>query len=301
MLRVKKDHIFADFGHGIGNACLQASYSIGCETKGIELVSARYFVSEALNRALDKATRVESLSNVSTPGALFKASLDGDAHRLMHHLFLQQLKPEMMNFAAGRVGLKHGRIEDPKHRDWLTDVDAVFVNNFNEVFGRRSTYATKRTIDDYIAALFAKMKPGSAMVTMEPIYSLDQTQNEANAARRRHKLAESSDASFYEVEELELGLACESVSWSEGEATGAHEQLLYVHKYTRLAQEHSDEGAVFLCTNPTCGHAKNAIPIPACIEDEKGLLVLNYCPGCKSSGRRKKRKNAPKLPYSPGR
>ena len=56
MLCVRKDHIFADFGHGIGNACLQASYTIGCQSKGIELVNARFYVSEALNRSIVKAT-----------------------------------------------------------------------------------------------------------------------------------------------------------------------------------------------------------------------------------------------------
>ena len=202
------------------------------------------------------------------------------------------IQPEMRNYAAGRVELKLGRIEDPQHRDWLTDVNAVFVNNFNEVFGSRSTFKDQRTIDDYIAALFAKMKPGTSMVTMEPIISLEQTQSEANAARRRNKLAESTDASFYEVEKVELGPANECVSWS---TEGGNIEPIYCHKYTRLEQENGTDGSVFLCTNGSCKLAKAATPIPAfTVEEGSGLLVLNYCPGCKSSGRRKERKRKPR-------
>lgn len=71
MLHLKKNHIFADFGHGIGNACLQAAYTIGCEAKGIELVNARFYVSEALNRSLAKATLEKSSKNVSLLAVVF--------------------------------------------------------------------------------------------------------------------------------------------------------------------------------------------------------------------------------------
>lgn len=53
---LKKHQTFADLGHGVGNACLQASYTVGCKSKGIELIDARYFVSEAFHRAMDVAT-----------------------------------------------------------------------------------------------------------------------------------------------------------------------------------------------------------------------------------------------------
>lgn len=34
-------HVFLDIGHGVGNAVLQAAYTVGCESLGIELVNLR--------------------------------------------------------------------------------------------------------------------------------------------------------------------------------------------------------------------------------------------------------------------
>jgi hypothetical protein len=40
--------VICDLGHGIGNLIIQAAYTIGCECRGIELISARHSVAEAL-------------------------------------------------------------------------------------------------------------------------------------------------------------------------------------------------------------------------------------------------------------
>jgi cyclopropane fatty-acyl-phospholipid synthase-like methyltransferase len=47
-------HVFLDVGHGIGNACLQAAFTVGCKAKGVELVEARYFASKAFHRSIVK-------------------------------------------------------------------------------------------------------------------------------------------------------------------------------------------------------------------------------------------------------
>jgi precorrin-6B methylase 2 len=36
VLRLERHEVFLDVGHGAGNTCLQAAYTIGCEARGIE-------------------------------------------------------------------------------------------------------------------------------------------------------------------------------------------------------------------------------------------------------------------------
>lgn len=65
-MNLSKEHVFVDLGHGIGNACLQASYTIGCRSRGIELVDSRFYVSEAFHRSLAKVTQDMRLKDVSS-------------------------------------------------------------------------------------------------------------------------------------------------------------------------------------------------------------------------------------------
>jgi cyclopropane fatty-acyl-phospholipid synthase-like methyltransferase len=46
ILQLNEHDIFLDFGHGIGNICIQAAYTIGCEARGIELVQERNLISK---------------------------------------------------------------------------------------------------------------------------------------------------------------------------------------------------------------------------------------------------------------
>ena len=36
VLKVDKSEVFLGIGHGVGNTCLQAAYTIGCKARGIE-------------------------------------------------------------------------------------------------------------------------------------------------------------------------------------------------------------------------------------------------------------------------
>jgi len=36
ILDLQATNLFLDIGHGIGNTCLQAAYTIGCDARGIE-------------------------------------------------------------------------------------------------------------------------------------------------------------------------------------------------------------------------------------------------------------------------
>lgn len=41
VVSLKYFHLFLDIGHGVGNTVLQAAYTVGCESLGIELVNLR--------------------------------------------------------------------------------------------------------------------------------------------------------------------------------------------------------------------------------------------------------------------
>jgi hypothetical protein len=118
------------------------------------------------------------------------------------------------------------------------------------------------------------MAPGATMVTLHPL-ALGPSIDQANTARRKHKLPESSNASFYSVEKIVLGKACDTVKWNQ---KSGNENLIYVYKYTRLQQDTGTE-SVFLCCNPNCVLAMESVPIPATTTNDEGRCVINRC-GC---------------------
>lgn len=54
ILQLQRDDLFLDVGHGIGNACLQAAYTVGCEARGIEVVKDRYDIGLRFQEALEE-------------------------------------------------------------------------------------------------------------------------------------------------------------------------------------------------------------------------------------------------------
>lgn len=169
--------------------------------------------------------------------------------------------------------LREGSLEATKYRKFLTkNVTAAFVNNFNGVFRERSTEKPQlRFLDDYLAGLFATMAPGARLVSLHPL-PLCLSKEAANERRKRFGWAASDDASFFEMEEMDLDKANTSVSWSEG---GGCTNMIKIFKYTRLRQ--SVDHSVFLCCNPRCEKAKHAIPIDATILTNDDRVVLNKC------------------------
>jgi hypothetical protein len=182
------------------------------------------------------------------------------------------------NMIAGELRLRHGRMEAPEHREFLTNPQGItkaFANNFNGVFAdkcemKKQTYF----LDNYVAGTFAQMKVGSILVTLHPL-DLGPSQSEANHRRRQHGLVESFNSSFYEDEKVSLGMAKDVVSWSQ-----SSKDVIFVYKYTRVKQEPSDGESVFLCCNPLCDKAKLGTPIPATVSVPVAggeRVVMNYC------------------------
>ena len=55
VMLLTKDMVYLDIGHGIGNTCMQAAFTVGCEARGIEVVGdrddiARYFYEDLLKQ-----------------------------------------------------------------------------------------------------------------------------------------------------------------------------------------------------------------------------------------------------------
>ena len=245
ILELRREDIFLDIGHGVGNTCLHASFCTGCDSRGIEVVTDRHEIADKFR------------------GGMYAEHNCGEAPR-----------PEV-----GKVDLRLGRLEDPEQKDFLTKgVTRAYVNNFNGVFAERSSKnKDKWFLDDYISGIFASMAPGAIMVTFHPL-NLGLNRENANSLRSKHNLAESDHASYYESEKILLGQAFCTVKWNK---RSGNTNNIFVYKYKRLHQPgHHD--AVFLCSNPSCKMASDMVPIPATTKNEDGRCVINHCE-CKFS------------------
>lgn len=259
VLDLKKEDVFVDIGHGIGNSVLQAAFTIGCESRGIELIKYRNSVATDFQKNLEQQLFAEDDRKV------------------------------------GEVFLREGRLEDETHRVFLANPEIAgtgcvkaLANNFNGVFADRC-YTSKQVyfLDNYIAALFAEMKPGSMLVTLHPLLDLPLSFSGVTERRKRHNLKKCDEnASFYQVRKFIIGKANECVSWS---AHGSNRHDITVYRYERLEQK--SNRAVFLCTNPDCREAKRGIPIQATkkvtfdtISGNEVRVVINHCV-CNNSGK----------------
>lgn len=213
MTNLKPEEIFLDIGHGIGNATLQAAFTIGCESRGIEIVPERCRIAEQFRDIL-----LESVDIVAN-----------EEHGRRRKL--------------GKIEFREGCLKDPEHRQFISESDVVFVNNAHEIFGARSVADTgSATLDTHVGSLFGLMKPGARMVTLHPILCLGRSLTEENAKRRSLGLQESIDASFFLCEKHSLGI--DAVNWTYKE--------VWVYLYTRVHQSNSTGDAVFLCSNKKC-------------------------------------------------
>jgi hypothetical protein len=254
ILKLKLNDVFLDIGHGIGLLCLQAAYTAGCQARGIELVFGRHAVAQVFCESL----KCQNEQHPDRP--------------------------------AGVVLLRHGSLEDVAHRSFLVEgVTRVFFNNFNGVFGERSEMKGKTPwfLDDYVAGLFANMQPGSILVSLHPL-RLGRTRNQVNMDREKLKSRanknssmeenEDKNASFFDMDEIVLGKACDTVKWRQ--ESGCQNRII-LYKYTRLEQPAGR--AVFLCSNPDCRHARDRTLIDATKEigigdgGGGGRWVINHC------------------------
>jgi hypothetical protein len=265
VLNVNPDsgELFLDIGHGIGNAVLQAAYTLGCDARGIELDSDRNALAATFMAGFELLRRI---------------------HR----------ERDDRESKVGKIEFLRGQLQVEENREFLTSPGRIvkaFVNNYNGVFGEKSSLPGQAYhLDQFIAGLFAKMEPGSVLVTLHPL-SLGLRFKDAQKQRQKHGLsAGSSHASFFEFEKVSLGPKRDVFSFS-GKGKHFNEET-FCYKYTRLSQD-STEGAIFQCCNKACPRAQAGTPIPATevitvkfgrpAKKESRLVVNSTCPECKVS------------------
>lgn len=242
VLKLKRSDIFLDIGHGVGNACLQAAYCVGCESRGIEIIKDRYGVS------LEFQAQIETMA-----------------------CELQQTKGTSR--VAGNVVLKRGDLSDGALHNWLVSANKVFVNNFGGVFSHRceNQGGSQYHLDHYIAGLFASMEEEAILITLSDL-QMGPTRKEANNWRIANKMESSENASFFDVVKVELGESSQVFSWCQSSAKPA---IAYV--YRRLKQAAHLRSSTFFCCNRDCEHSSLGTPIQAVSINNEGKAVVGHC------------------------
>jgi hypothetical protein len=160
------------------------------------------------------------------------------------------------------------------HKNFVTEdgrrVVKAFVNNAHSVFGYRSAKIGMPQLDEYCAALFASMCPGSVMVTVDPLICLGRSLTEENDYRVKSLNLESHmDASYFEYNQYSIG--DHAVSWGDSE--------IFVHVYKRVEQSNEEGESRFICAYKDCIACTNGNATVALEYDEKHtdkIATLNY-------------------------
>lgn len=145
----------------------------------------------------------------------------------------------------------------------------AFVNNAHGVFGHRSSISGLPQLDEYCAALFAGMRPGSIMVTIEPLICLGRSLTEENDYRvNTLNLNSHIDASYFEHSHHSIGER--AVSWGDSE--------VFVHVYERVEQSNEEGESRFICAYKDCDACLNGIATNALHherESDEKISTLN--------------------------
>lgn len=167
------------------------------------------------------------------------------------------------NIVRGDIDLRNKDFCDEEQRSFIVEADVALVNNAMEIFsGRSQAPVNGPSLDDHIAGLFARMKPGARMVAFTAL-PLGLSLTEANEKRRKGKRNEpyDSDASFFECETFSLGREC--VSWTNKE--------INVYMYTRVQSASNKDVPMFTCHN--CGFKDSVL-------FENSNFLIKNCAKC---------------------
>ncbi len=145
----------------------------------------------------------------------------------------------------------------------------LFANNYNGVFSERADLSNGRFLDNYVASLFSRMKPGGRLVTLWEMSCLGESRSKRNEIRRSRNLPPSDDASFFEVETHVLNHPV--AEWSKGDIT--------VYVYTKVKQSgNNDWDPVHICGAGGCRMAEQGFQVCP-IQNEEKLLDFS-CDEC---------------------
>jgi len=186
---------------------------------------------------------------------------------------------------VGSIRLRHGNMEDDAHRAFLTDdVDLLYCNNFNGVFGvRANDRNVDWCLDDILAGLFTLLKPGAKLVTLYQLHRLPLPRTEANEVRALNGWAPRDDASYYELEIVED-------DGGDGKLSFTRKPFTYF-VYTRVGKK-----ATFLCHEKQCSRPQSPIPASKIFSRTQAgrtlerWLPITMCPNCGREARSSRRR-----------
>jgi Histone methylation protein DOT1 len=258
LMELSRDDSFVDLGSGIGSLVLQAAYTIGCPSRGIEIVKGRH--EAALELQEYTVGRVEELNLCGIhPGTVVFVNQDlisQDASSVLQEAIRDAISPS-----------RGGKLK-------------AFVNNYEGIMGDRSPGArTGMSPEHYIAGQFASWPPGSQLVTISPLRGMGIPIEQALTELRKHELMKGDPmhSSFFTLEEIYVGPQNEVASWSSN--SGCTKDV-FAYRYTRIEQDSDSDNSggtnpdgsfpsVFLCSNPTCPLAKAGTSLPAVRLDDQ--------------------------------
>lgn len=266
LMDLSRDDSFVDLGSGIGSLVLQAAYTIGCPSRGIEIVKGRHEAALELQEYTVNRIQDLNLSGIHPGTVVFfnQDLISQDASSV-----LQEAIRDAVSSSGG------GKLK-------------AFVNNYEGIMGDRSPGArTGMSPENYIAGQFASWPPGSQLVTISPLRGMGTPLAQALDELRKHELTAGNPthSSFFRLDEIYVGPQNEVASWSSN--SGCTKDV-FAYRYTRLEQDSDSDhsggtsgeganGAMLLCSNPKCPVAQAGTSIPAVRLDDKLLPLVNTC------------------------
>lgn len=145
---------FVDIGHGIGIQVLQAGWSHGVPSRGVEIMKDRHLIAVSIKDGV-----VESLRSDPPDSTGVELKLADFSHAMVPDRDTLQRDEELHSFL----------LFSDKSKE-IQEGLVVFINNAEDVFAARSNQNAKGIcLDALLAKMFAQMQIGGRMVTLTDV------------------------------------------------------------------------------------------------------------------------------------
>lgn len=157
--------VFVDFGHGLGNAVMQAAFTRRCCSRGIEIDATRFYLSSVYRTRLYEAYEKLWIDR------------DGISFRVRDNFVCAKCWPlqaysSHFDLQPGPIHLRRGRLESTEQTAFLTEGGRIkgICNNYNGVFGPKAMHSsTNLSLDENMIGLFGLMVEGSILITLSKL------------------------------------------------------------------------------------------------------------------------------------
>jgi hypothetical protein len=145
---------FVDIGHGIGIQVLQAGWSIGVPSRGVEIMKDRHLIAISIKDGV-----IESLRGDPPDSTGVELRLADFSHAMVPDRETCQRDTKLHSYLLCKDKSKE-----------IQEGLVVFINNAEDVFAARSNQNAKGIcLDALLAKMFAQMQIGGRMVTLTDI------------------------------------------------------------------------------------------------------------------------------------